>query len=459
MTTNTSNSPFLSAKSSRPSPTRKPVLPSFWRRVLMALIALCGVVLLVTALDTPVMEQITGTVHIDQDIGKDTTWHANRTYVLENDTFVHGGARLTIEPGTRILGEHGSSLIVARESQLIAQGTRSAPIVFTSAQDVGERARGDWGGLVLLGEDRTNEAFARVEGVDGRDIRGHFGGQVEDGSCGELSYVRIEYAGYEAFPGNELNGLSLGGCGPGTVLEYIQVHQALDDGIEFFGGSANMRHVLITGARDDSLDWDLGWDGRVQHLIIQQHVGEGDRAFEGDNSPERDDVRPRSAPEFSNVTLISNSGEHTAMVLRSGTAGRFGNVLIAGYGSNPIDLRDPLTASLLEHNQLAFDSLLIESELSIDRIWPAETGEDDNDGGVDEATVFAAPARTADTLFTQNARNPRQPDFRPSIQAYRDQATWQSSSGFWDRSATYYGAVDPQTANPWYLGWTDFSEH
>ncbi|WP_189607103.1 hypothetical protein [Saccharospirillum salsuginis] len=464
MTAHTPNSSFLSAKtgyatSPRPSPNRKPVLPSVWRRVLMALIALGGLALLVSALDSPVMEQITGTVHIDQDIGKDTTWHANRTYVLETDVFVHGGARLTIEPGTRILGEHGSSLIVARESQLIARGTRSAPIVFTSAQDVGERARGDWGGVVLLGEDRTNEAFARVEGVDGRDIRGHFGGQVEEGSCGELTFVRIEYAGYEAFPGNELNGLTLGGCGPDTVLEHIQVHKALDDGIEFFGGSASMRHVLITGARDDSLDWDLGWNGRVQHLIIQQHTGEGDRGFEGDNSPERDDARPRSTPEFSNVTLISNSGEHTAMVLRSGTAGRFGNILIAGYGTHPIDLRDPLTGSLLEHNQLAFDSLLIESSRSIEQIWPAETGEKNNDAGVDEATVFAAPTQTAEKLFTQNARNPRQPVFRPGMQAYREQASWPSDSDFWDRSATYYGAVDPQVSNPWYLGWTDFSEN
>lgn len=463
MTAQTHHSNSLTAKTgfttTRPARNRKPVLPSFWRRVLMALIAVGLVAVMVMAIDTPLMEQITGTVHVDRDIGKDTTWHANRTYVLETDVFVHGGAQLTIEPGTRILGERGSSLIVARESQLIARGTRDAPIVFTSARDMGERTRGDWGGVVLLGGDRTNEAFARVEGVDGRDIRGHFGGQVETGSCGVLSYVRIEYAGYEAFPGNELNGLSLGGCGPETVLEYIQVHKALDDGIEFFGGSASMRHVLITGARDDSLDWDLGWNGRVQHLIVQQHVGEGDRAFEGDNSPERDNARPRSTPEFSNVTLISNSGEHTAMVLRSGTAGRFGNILIAGYGDRPIDLRGELTGSLLEHDQLAFESLLIESDRPIERIWPFETGDRDNDAGVDEAAVFAAPARTADSLFTQNARNPRQPDFRPSIQAYRDRAGWPSDSEFWDRSATYYGAVDPQAANPWYLGWTDFSEN
>lgn len=242
------------------------------------------------------------------------------------------------------------------------------------------------------------------------------------------------------------------------MIDHLQVHKALDDGIEFFGGSASMRHVLITGARDDGLDWDLGWDGRIQHLIVQQHSDEGDRAFEGDNSPERDNAKPRSAPAFSNITLISNSGEHTAMVLRSGTAGRFGRVLMAGYGNHPIDLRDPLTAKLLETYQLVFDSLLVETGSTIDQLWQPETGNDDNDAGVDEASVFADSVRTAVDLFNSNVRNPLQPDFRPGVQAVPDTPRWPDDSDFWDRSATYYGAVDPKEATPWYSGWTDFSK-
>lgn len=209
MTAPTSHSLRLSAQSSR----RKPVLPRFWRRLILSLIAMACAAALITWLYEPLLERFTGTVHIDHDISQNTTWRAQRTYVLETDVFVHGGARLTIEPGTRILGEHGSSLIVTSDSQLLARGTRDAPIVFTSAREPGERARGNWGGVVLLGADRTNEAFTRVEGVDGRDIRGQFGGQIETGSCGELTFVRIEYAGYEAFPGNELNGLTLGVAG------------------------------------------------------------------------------------------------------------------------------------------------------------------------------------------------------------------------------------------------------
>lgn len=462
MTAQTPRNSYLTAtysSANRPPPAFKPVLPSFWRRVLMALIGLAALAAIAAGISTPVFERITGIVHIDTDVGTDTQWHANRTYILETDVFVHGGATLTIEPGTLIKGKAGSSLIVARGSQLIARGTRQAPIVFTSAKAVGERERGDWGGVVMLGEDRTNEAFARVEGVDGRDIRGHFGGQVEKGSCGELTYVRIEYAGYEAFPDNELNGLTLGGCGPETVIDYLQVHKALDDGIEFFGGSASMRHVLITGARDDSLDWDLGWNGRVQFLIVQQHANEGDRGFEGDNSPERDDARPRSEPEFSNVTLVSNSGEHTAMVLRSGTAGRFSQVLVSGYGETPIDLRGSLTRPLLDEGHLAFGNLTVESDKGVRDIWPTETGDGNNDNSLDEAQVFAISSRVMEKVLSPLARNPTNPDFRPSAKAYRDNATWPGDHPFWDRSAQYDGAVDPKTLTPWYLGWTDFSEN
>lgn len=435
----------------------KPVLARPWRRLLLTLLVATLPVAGVYSQWPRMLETLTGTVIVATDIGTDTLWRADRTYRLDTDIFVHDGAILRIEPGTLIKGRHGSSLVIARDSQLIAEGTRLAPIVFTSAQPVGERARGDWGGVVLLGEDRTNEAFARVEGVDGRDIRGHFGGQVSNGSCGTLRYVRIEYAGYEAFVDNELNGLTVAGCGPQTTLEYLQIHRALDDGIEFFGGSANARYVLITGARDDSLDWDLGWNGKVQFLIAQQHPETGDRAFEGDNSPERDNARPRSAPQMSNITLVGTSPDHTAMVLRSGTAGQFSRVVLSGYGSNPIDLRDPLTERLIRQQSLAFHHLVVDGRTADGALWQPETGEQDNDAGFAEPDYFNPISQLSPGVLSSQASNPVAPDFRPR-QTTGTSTDWPDNDPFWDRSARYAGAVDPTTNTPWYLGWTEFSE-
>ena len=436
----------------------QPVLARPWRRLLLALLALALIATGVYSQWERLLETLTGTVVVATDIDTDTRWRADRTYRLDSDIFVHNDAILSIAPGTVIKGRPGSSLVIARGSQLVAEGTRSAPIVFTSAEPVGQRERGDWGGVVLLGDDRTNEAFARVEGVDVRDIRGHFGGQERNGSCGSLRYVRIEYAGYEAFVDNELNGLTVAGCGPQTTLEYLQIHKALDDGIEFFGGSANVRHLLITGARDDSLDWDLGWNGKVQFLIAQQHPNVGDRAFEGDNSPERDNARPRSEPQISNITLVGTAPDHTAMVLRSGTAGQFSRILLSGYGNNPIDLRDPLTESLVRQEALRFTHLAIDGESAATSPWRPETGDRDNDAGFAEPDYFNPISQGIPGLLGNQASNPVAPDFRPR-QPTGSSTDWPDNDPFWDRTATYAGAVNPAATTPWYLGWTDFSEH
>jgi len=393
----------------------KPVLAKPLRRLFLLVLALTLLTTLGFSQWERLRETLTGRVIILADVGIDTQWRADRTYRLPADVFVHSDAVLRIEPGTLIQGMPGSSLIIARGSQLIAEGTAQAPVVFTSAQPVGQRERSDWGGVVLLGDDRTNEAFARVEGVDVRDIRGHFGGQVSDGTCGTLRYVRIEYAGYEAFVDNELNGLTVAGCGPGTTLEYIQVHKALDDGVEFFGGSASMRNILITGARDDSLDWDLGWNGRVQFLIVQQHPGTGDRAFEGGNSPERDNARPRSTPHMSNVTLVGSDPGHTAMVLRSGTAGQFSRVIVSGYGNTPIDFRGPLTTSLINQGSLGFEHLVIIDSRSAGVFWPSEPGDQNNDEGFPEADYFSTVSQFAIDVLNAQASNPVAPNFTPRL--------------------------------------------
>lgn len=436
----------------------KPKLKAKWLNGLVIVLVAILLLLGLYQAGPKLIAMFTDTVHVTGDIGTDTVWHADRTYVLTTDIFVHNNARLTLEPGTLVKGKPGSSLVVARGSQIIAEGRPEAPIVFTSSQPAGSRVSGDWGGLVLLGEDRTNKAFTRVEGVDSRDIRGQFGGQVEQGSCGTLRYVRIEYAGFEAFPDNELNGLTLGGCGPQTDISYVQVHRALDDGIELFGGSTNLHHILITGARDDSLDWDLGWDGKIQFLIAHQYPGTGDNAFEGDNSPHRDNARPRSNPLISNITLVGEASRHRAMVLRTGTAGQFHNVLLAGYQRAPIDLRGSRTTERVNTGDLGFVAVRIDGSLAPAKLWPIETGEEDNDTGFNESVFFSSVADTVPGLMPQPHGSPY-PDFRPNPdRASLTKVGFPDASSFWDTSARYPGAVDPHSTNPWYLGWTDFSE-
>jgi hypothetical protein len=219
-------------------------------------------------------------ITVSGSITYDTTWNNKTTYVLSGPVFVEGKAILTIEPGTLIRGGFASGLIITKNAKIYARGTKDAPIIFTSAKSEGEKERGDWGGIVMLGNAIINQEVGNIEGIDQNDVRGEFGGNDDSDNCGVLEYVRIEFAGLEVFKDNELNGLTMGGCGDATRVNHVQVHQAFDDGIEMFGGTADLKNIIITGARDDSLDWDMGWRGRVQFLVVQQY---DDAAYSAQN--------------------------------------------------------------------------------------------------------------------------------------------------------------------------------
>ncbi|HJL17812.1 MAG TPA: hypothetical protein RMH99_19260 [Sandaracinaceae bacterium LLY-WYZ-13_1] len=283
---------------------------------------------------------------VDSDVTTDTTWSG--CVVMQGKIFVTDGATLTIDPGTIVLGEDAAgdaaALLVTRGSQLQANGTATDPIVFTSAVPTGSRATGDWAGVALLGASTTNDGECtgsaadcsdgflqdRIEGIDPSDDRGLYGGTEEDSSCGSLQYVRIEYAGREFSPDNELNGLTLGACGSGTTLSYIQVHRGKDDGIEFFGGTASLDHIVISGASDDSLDFDEGWRGNGQFIIIHQFDGIGDRGIESDNLGANESAEPRTRPNLWNVTMIGGGGHQVAMH-REGMQGIMGNFVVTGH--------------------------------------------------------------------------------------------------------------------------------
>ncbi|MEM9015146.1 MAG: hypothetical protein AAGB02_08575 [Pseudomonadota bacterium] len=238
---------------------------------------------------------------------------------------------LAIEAGTTIFGASGADyLVVNRGSELFANGTADSPVVMTSANDVknvGDRAaaNGEWGGLVILGRAPINECSAGMVGVDCENViegatnpDALYGGNLVGDSSGSLQYLQVKFAGFDIDGnGNELNGISFGGVGSGTTLNHIQVHNNFDDGIEFFGGTANASNIVLTGNFDDSLDTDLGWAGSLQFLIIEQQNGNGDNAMEmsGDTDP--------TIANFTTIGAASN-----AFRMNSGHAGDFYNGVV-----------------------------------------------------------------------------------------------------------------------------------
>ena len=406
---------------------------------------------------------IAGRKHVGGEITESTTWRSGRTYVLDDMVYVTDGATLTIERGARVLGESGSALVITRSANIQAHGTRTEPIVFTSSRPPGERARGDWGGLVLLGDSPVNDADPHVEGIPGGDPRGDFGGADAAGSCGVLKYSRIEFAGHEIAANIELNGLTLGGCGNATVVRHVQVHMGLDDGIEIFGGSVNLDHIVLTREKDDSLDWDRGWRGNAQFVVIQQEADAGDNGFEADNNVADHDAQPRSEPTIANVTMVgsrSKGASQRAMTLRRGTAGDLRNIIVTGFPAELVDLRDRGTAAMVAAGRLRFSGVIA------DRIGPGgdryeepENGERDDDGGFDEAGFLRSSAVRlgTDPGLPEAAFDLRAPRFVPAAGSPAAHGAAELPQGeFWDEGARYIGALEPGATSSWLDGWTAF---
>ncbi len=235
---------------------------------------------------------------ICENITEDRTLTADKTWELEGFVYVQEGATLTIQPGTQIKSEGKDALIVMPGAKIMAEGTVDKPIVFTSKK--ADPAPGDWAGVVIFGKapvstpDKTQKFEAGEE---------KFGGDVSDDNSGVLKYVRIEYGGWEVATDKELNGLTLGGVGSGTTIEYVQVHEGSDDNFEWFGGSVNGKYLVSTGGEDDGFDIDEGYQGNGQYMIALQGPN-SDRAIEAGNKA----VDPNRITEatWSNMTIVAN---------------------------------------------------------------------------------------------------------------------------------------------------------
>jgi hypothetical protein len=257
-------------------------------------------------------------------ISSDRTLTAANVYTLRGLVYVTDGATLTIEPGTKIVGEKNTrgALIVTRGCKLIANGTADKPIVFTS--DQASPVRGDWAGIVLLGRARTNASYNGTPGlgeaeggINDGDGHGLFGGTDDNDNSGSLKYVRIEYAGYAYLPDKELNGLSMYALGKGTTISYVEVSYANDDSFEWFGGIVNCDHLIAYKGLDDEQDSDNGFSGSVQFVICQRDSTvadvSGSNGWESDNDANgvaviipsgQTKVQPQTSAVWSNVTMI-----------------------------------------------------------------------------------------------------------------------------------------------------------
>ena len=330
--------------------------------------------------DSPIC-RLSGTLLGDIDLTADTLW------VLSGGVFVGEDAggdaanpdadaetgTLTIEAGTTIVGESGADLlIVSRGSQIFAEGTASNPILFTSANaydNGGSDQRGEWGGLVISGRAPINGCAGGVAicEAEGEGSSGLYGGNDADDNSGVLKYVVVANAGFEITAENELNGIAFQGVGRGTEVDYVQVHLNADDGVEFFGGTVDAKHLVLTGIGDDSIDWTGGWQGRVQYAVVKQFSDDGDQGIEADNNGDDNDAAPVARPVLSNLTFIGSGNADIGMLLREGTGANIYNAIVTGFGEECVDIDQeftftnagPTAADAQNNGQLTMDNSIV----------------------------------------------------------------------------------------------------
>ncbi len=407
--------------------------------------SLTGTITSNTRLNSNFVYQLEGAVFVGEDVGGDAAApDAAATTAI-----------LTIDAGTTIFGASGEDyLVISRGSQIRSNGTASAPVNMTSRDEVFGTAdlatdRALWGGLIINGRAPINDCIdaTAIGGTadcekSGEGSSGLFGGNSATDNSGNLFYTRVSFAGNLINDEDELNGIAFQGVGNGTQVDFIQVHNNADDGVEFFGGTVNVKHVVLTGNGDDSMDWTDGWTGKAQFVIVDQSDDAGDRGIEGDNRSSNNTLLPRSNPTVSNFTFVGGASGDTGMVIRAGTAGSFLNGLITGFQDAGVDIDSDETAVQATAGNVTFDSMLV--------VGNAENLETDDDNG-DAATVaaFAAGANNVTTGTTSVSDEQYVPGATDTTTTATDPST---IDPFFD-AATYVGAVE-DADDTWYEGWT-----
>jgi hypothetical protein len=408
-------------------------------------------------------------VEISGDITSDMTLTNNRTYKLIGFVRVQPPATLTIQEGTLIVGDNASqgTLIVKPGGKINANGTQNAPIIFTSefalAGSGSTPTYGDWGGIIILGNAKLNVpgGIATIEGPGD-----NYGGTNDDDNSGVMRYVRIEYAGIPFSLNNEINGLTLGGVGRGTTIEYIQVSFCGDDSYEWFGGTVNAKYLVAFRGWDDEFDTDFGFTGKLQYLVGIRDPEIADQSssngFESDNDGSGSLNEPITSPTWWNVTLIGpledsstpiNSLYRRGMHLRRSSRNKISNAVIMGWptgirldGGNTIQAAMDGTMWINNSIVSGWTSAAMDTVSSGGRNFNINTWFT-NSGGRTFAT-------NAEVMLT-DPFNLDNPDLTPlaGSPVLTGGAT-PPNDGFFDPSGTFLGGIGTDN---WMANWTNFN--
>ncbi len=384
---------------------------------------------------------------------------ATRKYLLKGQVFVPSGITLNIPAGTVILGDKASkgTLIVAVGGTLIANGDRTNPIVFTSSQNINERDRGDWGGIILLGNGWVNQSvLPSAEGITPVQTYGNTAGPTTNanGNSGTLRYVRIEYAGVELTPNNETNSLTMAGVGNATTIEFVQTSFGGDDNFEWFGGNVNCKNLVSLSAWDDDFDSDFGWGGNVQFGLAVRNPfyadQSGSNGFESDNQATTTDTPGGAAGYtrgvFSNITILGprdfNSGFGT---------GNTGTRAISGNYQNALHIRRRSAISIFNSFFSGFpNGLRLDDQATLDNLNSGNGKHTHNTLFVPNTTIIGNTVASIAAFSTNITTSGVAGDANP-ISTYWSSNTnsvvTPTGSAAWSPTAgTPAGSIEPYTA-------------
>jgi hypothetical protein len=410
----------------------------------------------------------------------DRTLSPDTLYTLTGFYYVANGHRINIPSGCVVQGDSVSTLIIQPGAQIFAEGTEGRPVVFTSRKPAGQRAPGDWGGVIVLGNAPVNQVNPVIEGGI---IAGTYGGNDPEDNSGVIKYVRIEYPGTRYQLNNEVNGLTMGGVGRGTELHHVQVSRSFDDSFEWFGGTVDGKYLVCVGGTDDEFDTDFGYTGNLQFLFGMKDPLTWDAAgesngFESDNDATGTTADPRTRPVFCNVTLLgpertdalvgtlppTHKHRNCALLRRSTRTSIYNSALI-GY-TRGFSIRDANTIADCTNE------LLRVKNVSITATWQG-----DQAGCVHETSRWAGVAQWFDTpTYANLGTAPRNPstvgltdvsDFNNPNPAPLAGSELDGSASFTDSdlsdpfftAVTYRGAFEPGLPmdQQWTAHWTNFA--
>lgn len=403
------------------------------------------------------------------------TWDADTIYFLGGKVYVTNGAELTIQPGTVITGDTitKGTLLITKGSKIHASGTPTCPIVFTSSKGTGKRNRGDWGGVVILGKATVNTptGFANIEGLPASALTQYGGGlgtSDDNDNSGELQFVRIEFPGVALAPNNEINGLTMGGVGRGTTIDFVQVSYANDDSFEWFGGTVHAKHLIAFRGLDDDFDTDFGYSGKIQFGIglrdpLVADVS-GSNGFESDNDAAGSANLPQTRAVFSNMTISAGSDSATNALFRNGAQIRRNshqyiyNSILMGY---PTGLLIDGTAT---NSNVAADTMLANNIISAKQSakWVTSTT-------ANTAVTTLLLNNAGNRFYTANTGGValvrpyslNNPNFKPAAGSPARTGGNFNHIGLKNDpffiKTTYVGAIGPKAADNWAITWVNFT--